>query len=65
MESKHMNRSSAKAYGSPRLRVYGSVLELTAGGTGTMTETGGKKGATQSCYDGVNQGPLTSRKHCV
>lgn len=49
-----------KAYATPRLKLYGSVLALTTGGTGAAPET------TPSC-----EGPtptndtITLHKHCV
>lgn len=56
-----------KNYTSPRLRVYGSVQALTAGGTGTVMETGmvGGPGMPGNCYDGMTPGGNTMRKHCV
>ncbi|WP_297829731.1 hypothetical protein [Thermomonas sp.] len=59
-----------KNYTSPRLRVYGSVQALTAGGTGTTNETGmvsvpGMPGTPGNCYNGMTPGGNTSRKHCV
>jgi hypothetical protein len=44
---KDENRTVAgevKAYASPRLTVYGGMQELTAGGSGKMTENSGKGG---------------------
>jgi len=53
-----------KAYAAPRLKLYGSVLALTAAGTGTVKETG-MIGGTMNCYDGMTPGMWATRKHCV
>lgn len=53
-----------KVYAAPRLKLYGSVLALTAAGTGALNETGMSTG-TMNCYDGMTPGMWATRKHCV
>ena len=38
--------AGTRTYQPPKLRIYGSVLELTAAGTGTIKESNGGKEAT-------------------
>ncbi len=45
---KDVNRSkdAPRSYAAPTVTVYGSVLELTASGTGAQNENGGATGQT-------------------
>ena len=49
-----------KAYATPRLKLYGSVLALTTGGTGAAPETGVECTGPTPTND-----PQTLHKHCV
>lgn len=49
-----------KTYSTPRLKVYGSVLALTTGGTGPTPETGASCEGPTPVNDGV-----VLHKHCV
>lgn len=57
--------SQRRAYSAPRLKLYGSVKALTAGGTGPTPEVGNTTKAIHNCYDGIHLGGNKSRKHCV
>lgn len=68
MENMHEHiDSSRKAYAAPRLKLYGSVLALTAGGTGMTVESGmmGTPGMPGPCWNGMDQGGQSIRKHCL
>lgn len=54
-----------KAYAAPRLKLYGSVLSLTAGGTGPADELYDPTPpyTPGSCNNGMN-GSNMQRKHC-
>lgn len=43
-ESVHQSKSPKKSYSSPKLSHFGTIKELTSGGSGTKAE--GKKGST-------------------
>lgn len=63
----YVNDSQRRAYGAPRLKLYGSVKALTAGGTGPTTEVGNLDPTRpiHNCYDGIHLGANKSRKHCL
>ncbi len=65
MESSNSQTHSLKSYAAPRLKVYGSVLELTSASTGPVIEVGNAGMGIMSCYDGLNNGTSMTRKHCV
>lgn len=65
MESLNAQTQSQKPYAAPRLKVYGSVLELTSASTGPVIEVGNMGMGIMSCYDGLNNGTSMTRKHCV
>lgn len=43
MPKSSADKSAAKPYAAPTLKIYGDVTKLTAGGTGAATETPGNK----------------------
>lgn len=61
MEHENAQTRQHQTYATPRLKLYGSVLTLTAGGTGKFFETG----MFTNCNDGMTPGNDTTKKHCV
>ncbi|MBZ0087679.1 MAG: hypothetical protein K8F33_06240 [Thermomonas sp.] len=64
MDHENSQTTQQRTYASPQLRLYGSMLALTAAGTGMIQETG-MVGGAMNCYDGMTPGMWTTRKHCV
>lgn len=67
VEHENAQAPQHKTYTAPRLRLYGSVLMLTTGGTGPSSEAGwpGTPGMPGPCYDGMTPGMQTNLKSCV
>ena len=65
MQTNDMRMTQAKAYATPKLKLYGDVRMLTAAGTGPTSETGNMGAGIMSCYDGMTCGTNTARKHCI
>ena len=63
MTNDNGDQRKRKAWNTPQLKLYGDVRQLTAGGTGMLTESSENAAAFFTCFFGSNTSNMT-RKHC-